>query len=369
MLIRRLGCLLVFSHAVFWPAAASAEEQADKYPPARSINAEIEKIVTPNGIQDSFVVELGGAKQWVTVRGADRDNPILLFVHGGPAAPETPIAWTFQRSWEDFFTVVQWDQRAAGKSYRLNDPQEIASTLSVERYRDDAIELIELLRDKYGKKKVILVGHSWGTAVGLSVAEVRPELLYAYVGIGSVTDFRENERVSFEWTLDQAKKDANREATEELEALRPYPGAGPFDVKKVAVERKWSIHYGALSAGRDNADYYFHSARLSPEYTPEDLKAWDDGSAFTMSQLFPKLADINFNDVHRLKTPIFLFVGRHDYTTPSSVAVDWLRHVRAPKKEVVWFENSAHLMPVEEPGKTLLALVNKVRPLAMKTNR
>jgi proline iminopeptidase len=116
------------------------------YAPARAIVADIGKIVTPNGVQETFEATLGGARQVVNVRGSDKDNPILVFVHGGPGAVEMPFAWAFQRPWEDVFTVVQYDQRGAGRSYPLNDPAKLAPTMTPERYRDDAIELIELLK-------------------------------------------------------------------------------------------------------------------------------------------------------------------------------------------------------------------------------
>jgi pimeloyl-ACP methyl ester carboxylesterase len=359
-----LFLLVTFVTAAFVTAAGAKAASDDVYAPGRAIVADLDKIVTPNGVQETFEVTLGGARQVVNVRGADRDNPILLFVHGGPASPEMPIAWSFQRPWEDFFTVVQWDQRGSGRSFPLNDPKVIAPTLSVERYRDDAIELIELLEQKYGKRKVFLLGHSWGSVVGLSVATKRPDLLYAYVGVGQVIDFEENERIGYDWTLARAHADNNAQAIRELEAIAPYPGAGGFDVGKVMTERKWSVHYGALAMGRSDGDFYFHAGRLSPEYTTADRKAWDAGSAFSMKTLFPKLGGVSFKDVHRLDVPIFLFLGRQDYTTPSEVASAWLDQLEAPKKTGIWFEHSAHLHMVEEPGHFLRVLVDQVRPVA-----
>jgi len=129
-------------------AAPAAAQTDDAYAPAREIVADIGKIVTPNGVQETFEVTLGGARQVVNVRGADRDNPVLIFVHGGPGAVEMPFAWAFQRPWEDVFTVVQYDQRGAGRSYPLNDPATLAPTMTPDRYRDDAIELIELLKTR-----------------------------------------------------------------------------------------------------------------------------------------------------------------------------------------------------------------------------
>ncbi|HEX6536237.1 MAG TPA: alpha/beta hydrolase [Gemmatimonadaceae bacterium] len=351
----------------FTDSAAALGKSAphpDLYAPGRKVVADIGRIVTPNGVQETFTAVLGGTRQVVNVRGADRANPILLFIHGGPAAPEMPIAWAFQRPWEDFFTVVEWDQRGSGRSFPLEDTTTLAPTLSVDRYRDDAIELIELLRRKYGKRKVFVLGHSWGSIVGLSVAAKRSDLLYAYIGVGQVIDFQENERVGFEWTLDSARKDGNAKAVRELEALRPYPGPGAFDISKMTTERNWSIHYGALAAYRDNADFYFDAGHLSPEYGPADLKAWDDGSAFTIRTLFPKLGDVSFEHLNELDVPVILFLGAHDYTTPSSIAADWLRRLTAPKKLAVWFEHSAHLPMMEEPGKFLVHLVHDALPLA-----
>lgn len=343
---------------------AQTAPRGDAYDEGRAVVADIHRVVTPRGVQETFEATLGGARQVVNVRGADRGNPILLFVHGGPAAVEMPIAWSFQRPWEDFFTVVQWDQRGAGRSYLLNDPEAVAPTLKPERYRDDAIELIELLGKRYGQRKVFLLGHSWGSIVGLSVAAKRPDLLHAYIGVGQVIDFRENERDGFEWTLARARADNNAAAVRELEALRPYPGPGAFDLKKLETERKWSVHYGALAAHRNDADFYFRAARLSPLYTAADRKAWDDGSAFTMRTMFPQLADLSLTRLDRVDTPVILFLGRHDYTTPSPIAARWLSRVRAPRTRLVWFEESAHLPFIEEPGRTLAALLTHVRPLA-----
>lgn len=344
--------------------APAALAQDDPYGPGKAIIADLDRIVTPNGVQESFEVTLGGARQVVSVRGADRDNPILLFIHGGPGAVEMPVAWAFQRPWEDYFTVVQWDQRGAGRSYPLNDPQTLAPTLRPERYRDDAIELIEQLRKRYGKRKVFVVGHSWGSAVGLMVAQKRPDLLYAYIGMGQLVDARANERLGFEWTLDAARKDGNAEAVKALEALRPYPGTGDLDIGKMGVERKWSIHYGALAAGREDADFYFHAPRLSPEYTPADRKAWDDGSAFTISTMWPQLATLDFKPLTRLRVPVILFLGRHDYTTPAGIADTWLKRLRAPRKTAIWLEHSAHLMMLEEPGRVFAGLIREALPLA-----
>jgi pimeloyl-ACP methyl ester carboxylesterase len=369
-----LVAAVIAAHAAAQPASPPVEPvtaniPADKYSPGRDLVTDFDKIVTPNGVQESFIATLGGARQYVSVRGADRRNPILLYIHGGPASVELPLSWSFQRPWEDFFTVVEWDQRAAGKSFELNDPKAMAPTLTPDRYRDDAIELIELLRARYGKEKIFVLGHSWGSAVGLSVAIKRPDLLYAYIGMGQLIDFQRNEKASYATVLGQARRDGNAQAVKELEAIAPYPPQGDFDLSKTGVERKWSVYYGGLAAGRNESDFYLHIGRLSPEYGEADRKAWDASSEFTMGVLWPKLATLSFENVHALNVPIILFLGRHDTTTPPEIAADWLKRLKAPAKTIVWFDNSAHLPMIEEPGKTLQALLTRVRPLVGKEVR
>jgi proline iminopeptidase len=344
------------------PAFAQQASETDPYKSGREIIADIGKIVTPNGVQETFELTLGGARQVVNVRGSDRDNPLLIFIHGGPGSVEMPIAWSFQRPWEDFFTVVQYDQRGAGRSYPLNDPVALAPTLSLERYRDDAIELIEALQRKYGKRKVILLGHSWGSMVGLSVAIKRPDLLYAYVGMGQSVDVREAERVGMAWTEEQARKRGDKEALAAIAAIRPYPDSGPFTIDQADGWRKYAIRYGSLAAYRPDARFYLRAPRLSPEYTPDDIKSWDKGSGYTVTTLWPRMADISFLDVNRMEVPVIMLLGRHDITTPSPIVANWMDKLSAPSKRTVWFEHSSHLPMIEEPGKVIEALLRDVLP-------
>ncbi|WP_149193570.1 alpha/beta fold hydrolase [Luteimonas suaedae] len=349
------------------PAAVAGPETAtdteSPYAEAKRIIGDVQRIVTPNGVQEMYRVSLGGIDQWISVRGADRDNPILLYLHGGPAAPMMPAAWTFQRPWEDYFTVVQWDQRAAGKTYRANDPDAVAPTILIDRYVADTIELIAHLRETYGKRKIFLLGHSWGTIVGMRTLVEKPEWLHAYVGLGQIIQSELGERMGYAYALAQATEDGNREAIAELEALAPYPG-GDVRGGRIDRQRKWVIHYGGHSAYRDNSDYYFASQRLSPDYSEADRKAIGLGSALTLDRILGQWNDIDFREVRKVEAPVLMFMGRHDYSTPSRAAADWLERVEAPAKQAVWFEHSAHFAPLEEPGRTLMALVTQVRPLA-----
>jgi pimeloyl-ACP methyl ester carboxylesterase len=346
-------------HATEPPAAANAGAEA-----ARAIVKDLDRIVAPNGVQETLKLRIGGIEQWVYARGQDRANPVILFVHGGPASPMSAAMWMFQRPLEEYFTVVHWDQRGAGRTYLETDPDSIADTIRIDRYVDDAIELAQQVRERYDQRKLILVGHSWGTVVGMKAALKRPELFHAYVGIGQVINTQDNERLSFDYGLAQAKKHGNAEAIRELESIAPYPGDQPITRDRIIIARKWPQFYGGLTAFRESSDYYFNAGKLSPEYSATDVAAIDKGSLFTLGRILPEFLEVDFKPVKTFPIPVVMVMGRHDYTTPSQPTDDWLRKVKAPSKRGIWFEHSAHMIPFEEPGKLLLSLVEYVRPLA-----
>ena len=279
--------------------------------------------------KESYLARIGGIDQWICVRGQDRDNPIILLVHGGPASPLIPTLWQFQRPLEEYFTVVNYDQRGGGRTHRANDPDSVAATIHIAQYVSDAIELAESIIPRYGARKLVLMGHSWGTVIALQAALARPELFHAYVGIGQIINTKTNEELSFTYGLEQARQTNNTEAIKEMETIAPYPGETP----------------------------------ITREYTPEDVDAIDEGNEFTLGKVLDEFLEVDFTGVSRFPIPVLMFMGRHDYTTPSEPTAAWLEAVEAPYKRRVWFENSAHLVPFEEPGKTLLSLVEYVRPL------
>jgi pimeloyl-ACP methyl ester carboxylesterase len=334
-------------------------------PDPHAILADYGKIVSANGIDESKAIEIGGIQQWITVRGRDRSNPILLLIHGGPAAPDLPNRYLYEPSWVDYFTVVQWDQRGGGKTFELNDPGKVASTITKERMIQDAEEVVSYLRSTYGKQKIFVLGHSWGSLVGLSLAVRKPEWLYAYIGVGQIINMREGEKISFEWTLSEARKAGNQQAINALTSIAPYPEAdGSVPLDKLGTERKWSIVFGGLIHGRKSYDTLENTETISPDYSETDFKAIDQGSAFTLPKLLPYLISADFTKVRKLDCPVLMFAGRYDYTVPSVLVKRWFDQVQAPSKRFVWFENSAHMIYEEEPGRFLVHLVQDALPLA-----
>ncbi|WP_457097252.1 alpha/beta fold hydrolase [Lysobacter sp. P5_B9] len=334
---------------------------------ARAIVAQSRRIVSPLGIEELKQTEINGIKQWISVRGNDRRNPILLYVHGGPGAAEMVESYGYQRPWEDFFTVVQWDQRGAGKTYASNAPEAMAPGMTIDGMVSDAEAVIRYLMSTYGKKKIFVLGHSWGSVVGLEIARRHPEWLHAYLGAGQIANQRESEAVGYRWALAQARAENNAEAIRDLEALAPYPGpSGQLTIERIGAQRQWVMYYGGLAWGRKDFTPFDDARKLSPDYSDEEVVAIDKGSLFSLTYLLPPLESIDYAKVTRLDCPFFLFNGRHDYSTSHEVAAGWFAHVAAPTKRMFWFENSAHMMMQEEPGRFLMHLVNDVRPLAVR---
>ncbi|MCK9687376.1 alpha/beta fold hydrolase [Scleromatobacter humisilvae] len=359
-----LAALAIAPPAFALDAAAPAASSADWRPPVQKILRDVRRIPAPPGIDETRAVRIGGIDQWISVRGKDRRNPILLFIHGGPASTEMPVSWLYQSGWEDYFTVVQWDQRGAGKTYVANDPARTEPTLAKDRMVADGEELVAWLRTTYGKQKIFVLGHSWGSIIGLELARKHPDWLHAYIGMGQMIYGRDNERLGYEWALQAARADHNDKAVAQLLAIAPYPRAdGSVSVDQIITQRTWVIHYGGLTWGRPDFDYAQDAAKFSPEYTRQELNP-ENGIGESLPRLLPAMMAWDVRGVTRLDCPVFIFAGRHDYETPSALAETWLAALQAPRKGLVQFDKSAHMMELEEPGKVLVHLVNDVRPIA-----
>src|SRR5690606_39065478 len=215
-----------------------------------------------------------------------------------------------------------------GKTYRGNAPEAMAADMSIDRFASDAIEVAEHLRARYGKKKLVLAAHSWGSVVAVHAALPRPDLLHASVRIGQVIDTRRNEGLSFEYGLARARADGNAAAIAELESIAPYPGDAPITRDRIIIARKWPQHYGGLNAYRDaEQDYYYGASLLSPEYDCEDRRAFFAGNVFTLYHVLDEFLQVDFSGVREFPIPVVMFLGRHDYTTPSAPTAEWLDRV------------------------------------------
>ena len=323
-----------------------------------------------DGIDREGLVRIGGIDQWISVRGRHRDAPLLLFLHGGPGFVSTPNAYYFMGGWTEYFTVVQWDQRGAGKTYAANDPAAVRPTMTLERMVADAEDVVRYLRRTYGDRRIVLVGHSWGSYLGLTLARRHPEWFYAYVGIGQVIDFPRSERLGYEATLSAARRAGDVDAVRELQAMAPFPD--PRDpaatLRKLPRERHWLARYhGSVFHGDEGL--YDAIGEVGPDYGPKDRQAWDAGLGFSLPALWSQLGRIDLEDVDRLELPVVFLHGRHDVNVSAQVLEQWYGRLHAPSKALVWFDDAAHLVVEEAPGKTLVTLVDDVLPLTTSAGR
>lgn len=326
----------------------------------------LRRIVNPNGIERSEIIRIGGINQFITIRGDDRRNPVLFVLHGGPGYVETPLNWWYTRGWEEYFTVVEWDQRGAGKTYMLNDPKFVSPTMTRDQFNRDTDEMVDWIRKNLGKKKIFVWGHSWGSYLGLELARRHPEWLYAYIGTGQVTNSPESERRGWAFAMDAARKARNTEAITELQGIAPYPAPGK-GLKEIAVNHRWGDYFGGVMAYRHDQEDESHAGRLSPDYTDAEAPHIYDGNEFSEKYLLADVLSLDLSNQIDFKVPLIMLEGRHDRTVNSYVAYNWFKRVKAPEKRWVWFENSAHEPESEEPGKFLLSLVRYARPIAAKT--
>ena len=312
-----------------------------------------------NAIDEGKYVELGGIEQWITIRGENRDNPVLLLLHGGPGDATNPWTYAVFRTWLRHFTVVQWDQRGTGRTLGRNGPS-VASTITLERMVADGNELAELLRESLGKDKVIVLGHSWGSLLGVLMVKSRPELFYAYVGTGQVADNPRNFAVAYEELLKKAEALGERGALEELRAIGPPPFA---DRQSFAVQRKWANLF-------EGADRFIATmlglGYFAPGYSLRDVHDWLDGQQLTAERLVPLTAQLDIEDLGgRFEVPVIVIHGAEDFTTPTSLAREFVDSVRGPRKELVLVEGG-HFVVFMEPEVFLRELVQRVRPLATR---
>lgn len=303
------------------------------------------RISSPGGIESLEKVRLGGIDQWILIRGWDASNPVLLHLHGGPGAADIAIVRHFDTELVKRFVMVHWDQRGAGKSFSPDIPPE---SMNREQFISDVRELTEFLKERFNVPRIYLVGHSWGSELGMLVVARYPEYYYAFVGVGQVVDDDQSETVSYNFVLKKAREAGDETALRELEEIGPPP----YDTHdELLTQRKWLERFGGVSHTPMPMRDLIMLGLGSPDYTLPDGLNFFRGQSFTAKHMWGGVEQTNlFEQVPRVEIPVYFFAGRYDYNTPFELAERYYEQLEAPRgKHIVWFENSGHMIPYESP--------------------
>ncbi len=284
-----------------------------------------------------------GTRQSVLLRGHDRSKPILLFLHGGPGMPVMFMAHAFQRKLEQDFVVVHWDRRGAGKSYDAG----VGNAPSVSDTLQDLYALTEALRDRLGQAPIYLVGHSWGTYLGMLAAHERPDLFAAYVGTGQMAADADRIRAARNiFFLEEARR---RRDAEMIRRLRSGDELTEDDL----------FRYGAELRGAESFWPILVLGLRAPEYTLGDVMNVPKGSSQLLKTMrYDVIRGPLDRNLLEFKIPVYFLLGRHDWNEPSVLAAAYLQRIRAPRKGLLWFENAAHFPFLEEPDRFHRAMLS-----------
>ncbi|MCM3042091.1 alpha/beta hydrolase [Paenibacillus motobuensis] len=293
-----------------------------------------------NSISVLEQVKINGTKQQIMIRGRDQNNPVIIYVHGGPSVSEIPYA-KYEDLLEKDFTVVNYEQRGSGKSYHFNEDY---SNLTADVLVDDLLELTDYISKRFGKEKVILIGHSYGTYLGTMAANKAPDKYKAYIGIGQVSNMQESEIDNLNYTISEAKKAGNTEDVKYLEGIAEKIHAG-----EAAAPRGYVGKYGGATRLINMSD---GDILLSREYNLLDFIRYNNGVAKTQAQLVKEVFDKPLPMiVTKLDLPFYFVMGKYDAMTSYNAAKKYFDMLEADQKEFISFEESAHYPQFEEKEK------------------
>jgi pimeloyl-ACP methyl ester carboxylesterase len=305
-----------------------------------------EKGRTPgNSIAELIELELNGRKQWVSLRGWDKNAPVLLFLAGGPGGTQMAAVRHELAELEKHFVVVNWDQPGSGKSYY----GEKTKNINAHTYIQDGHTLTEYLKDRFSQDKIYLMGESWGSALGIFLVDKYPESYHAFIGTGQMVDFAETERLDYKKALEIARSKNDTGIIKRLMANGMPPYYGKDVTWKSAVYLNYLSAYMAGNPDIHNPGYNTLRDIGSPEYGLLDKINFFRGIINTYNHVYQQLYNINMRtDYTELAVPLYFFLGRHDVNAPTALVEEYVEVLNAPYKEIVWFEHSGHSPWVNE---------------------
>ncbi len=299
-------------------------------------------------------VPVNGDRQWLMLTGAPASGPLVLILHGGPGGSETVLFRHFNKGLEAGVRVAYWDQRGAGRSY---DPKRPPSNMTVAQFVRDLEVVVAHLRERTGAP-VVLLGHSWGSALGLLYARERPRTVAGFIGVGQVADQAAQEVASYACALAEARRRRHRKAILQLEQIGPPP----FDVAALMTKNRWVEAFGGYFAPGFNKMGAMASALFKGETSVGEVRRLIAANMFSLRALWPEVRTLDVTArVPEVEVPVAFLLGRQDRQVPSELAAAYVERLRAPAKTLTWFERSAHNPPFEQPAEFNAAVLEAVR--------
>ena len=291
-------------------------------------------------------MEIGGHDLALMIRGRSAENPVLLFLAGGPGGSELGAMRRHSQALEDDFVVVTFDQRGTGKSYDQLDP---ASSMTLDQAVADTMAVTNYLRDRFGQDKVYLVGQSWGTVLGVLAVQRQPELFSAFVGVGQMVSPVETDTIFYRDTLAWAREMGDAD----LEAMLTDNGPPPYEDildYEAAVSYEMEV-YPYSHAGNSEGEGQMSENLFVEEYTLLEQLHILGGFMDTFSVLYPQIQDIDFRtQATSLDVPVYLAQGAHEAPGRAEPAQQWFDLLQAPSKTLVTFDTSGHRPLWEQPA-------------------
>ena len=305
-------------------------------------------------------IDVGGIRQGFFIQAENPENPVILFLHGGPGNPILPLLTSFElpERLEKYFTLCYWDQRGAGMSFSKSIDLE---TMTVDQMLEDTRQMTEYLQKRFNQEKIYLMGHSWGSFLGIKTIAKYPENYLGYIGIGQVANQVESEKLTYDHILQHAIKKGDRSAIKKISKFEK-------DVRDF-VKLEYILGVRARLMNKYNLgakDIKIMSLRVLKDflffkgYTFSEKINYSKGALFSIKHLWEKVIKDNLFETSKIfKVPIYFIQGKYDYQTSYTVAYEYFDIIEAPKKEFYAFDNSAHFPMMEEREK-FVEIVRKI---------
>lgn len=300
-------------------------------------------------MDEKLFVEINGIKQGMLLQSENIENPVMLFLHGGPGSPEIAFTEQYPTGFDKIFTVCWWEQRGSGMSYSRSITKE---KMTIEQMVSDTIAVVHYLTKRFNKEKVYVMGHSWGSLLGILAAQQAPQLFHAYIGVGQVAKQLESERLAYSFMLQEFRRANNKKMVHKLEKF-PIDKGGEVSLRYLGVrsDGMMKLGIGVMHGCTSMMECVLIVLRFK-RYTLKEKFNFAMGSSFSLKCLWDTVLQTNLiKQVPQLKVPVYIFQGKYDFQVSYVIAKEFAMTLNAPVKGFYTFENSAHSPCFEESEK------------------